>query len=176
MTKIEKSKRWVLLQHHIETNRNYSNLFPKSNWGRRKSHTGLTHCAATNCVWLPLTQSGQANSQNDVNQWIQDPTDWSMIMFCYNTSPDDVSFAILTSVCQKRVYVWTSCKRWWNVSLSILQLNFPLPVPQVEICKCVSVLSILAEETNTHSTKLTLEPFFTIISREIRPQHLTMSS
>ena len=31
--------------------------------------------AATNCVWLPLTQSGQANSQNDVNQWIQDPTD-----------------------------------------------------------------------------------------------------
>ena len=107
---------------------------------------------------------------------IQDPTDWSMIMFCYNTSPDDVSFAILTSVCQKRVYVWTSCKRWWNVSLSILQLNFPLPVPQVEICKCVSVLSILAEETNTHSTKLTLEPFFTIISREIRPQHLTMSS
>ena len=127
--------------------------------------------AATNCVWLPLTQSGQANSQNDVNQWIQDPTDWSMIMFCYNTSPDDVSFAILTSVCQKRVYVWTSCKRWWNVSLSILQLNFPLPVPQVEICKCVSVLSILAEETNTHSTKLTLEPFFTIISREIRPQH-----
>ena len=127
--------------------------------------------AATNCVWLPLTQSGQANSQNDVNQWIQDPTDWSMIMFCYNTSPDDVSFAILTSVCQKRVYVWTSCKRWWNVSLSILQLNFPLPVPQVEICKCVSVLSILAEETNTHSTKLTLEPFFTIISHEIRPQH-----
>ena len=31
--------------------------------------------AATNCVWLPLTQSGQANSQNDVNQWIQDSTD-----------------------------------------------------------------------------------------------------
>ena len=36
-----KSKRCVLLQHHIETNRNYSNLFPKSNWGRRKSHTGF---------------------------------------------------------------------------------------------------------------------------------------
>ena len=31
--------------------------------------------AATNCVWLHLTQSGQANSQNDVNQWIQDSTD-----------------------------------------------------------------------------------------------------
>ena len=80
------------------------------------------------------------------------------------------------SVPKKGVYVWTSCKRWWNVSLSILQLNFPLPVPQVEICKCVSVLSILAEETNTHSTKLTLQPFSTIISREMRPQHLTMSS
>ena len=132
--------------------------------------------AATNCVWLPLTQSGQANSQNDVNQWIQDSTDWSMIMICYNTSPDDVPCAILISVWQKRVKVWNGCKRWWNVSLSILQLNFPLPAPQVEICKCVSVLSILAEETNTHSTKLTLEPFFTIISREIRPQHLTMSS
>ena len=37
-----KSKRCVLLQHHIETNRNYSNLFLKSNWGRRKSHTGFT--------------------------------------------------------------------------------------------------------------------------------------
>ena len=27
----------------------------------------------------------------------------------------------------------------------------------------MSVLSILAEETNTHSTKLTLEPFFSIL-------------
>ena len=42
-----KSKRCVLLQHHIETNRNYSNLFPKSNWGRQRSHTGFieeAHC------------------------------------------------------------------------------------------------------------------------------------
>ena len=66
MTKIEKSKRWVLLQHHIETNRNYWNLFPKSYWGRRKSHTGFIELA--HCALEPFWKAGYWQFLN--NTWL----------------------------------------------------------------------------------------------------------
>ena len=120
MTKIEKNKRWVLLQHHIETNRNYSNLFP--NWGRRKSHTGfieLAHC--------DIITPRPAPSLSACSAWT-----WGTASAATRTARSSPSSPTAGSAPPAQLVV----KAWIQASGSLIWIFWTLCLIYWWICKC----------------------------------------